>query len=63
MERETNYSTMKRVNGQGSLRIGSSLQPSQDIYALLFGTSFKLDAIDLHRLKSQLLDATKEKMY
>lgn len=55
--------SMKRENGQGPVRINTQLQPNEDIYALLFATSFKLEAIDLHRLKSKLIDATKEKLY
>lgn len=54
---------MKRDKGSGTVRINTTLKPNQDIYALLFGTSFKLSAIDLHRLKSQLFETHKEKLY
>lgn len=50
------YSTVKRDNGSGPLRLGTILAPNPDIYSLLIAANFRTDIVDRHRWDAKMAD-------
>lgn len=57
------YAVFVRDVGSGPIRLGTSLQPNQDIYALLLASNFRLSIIDKHRWEYKLNQDQLEEAY
>lgn len=49
----TIYAIYERDWGSGPIRLGTTMMPNQDIYALVFAANFRLDVIDKHRWENE----------
>jgi len=61
------YVDIERANGSGPLRIGTFLETSANIYALLFASHFRTDIIDMKhwekKHKQEVLELACEQYY
>lgn len=57
------YNQTKRDPGMGSIKIGTTMRVTEDIYSLLMATNFKTAIIDKNRLQFQLRESSLQTQY
>lgn len=51
-----NFKLTRRKEGSGIIKLDTIMKPNEDIYALIFASYFRLEAIDKHRWDKKVKD-------